>query len=143
ARHRVAAIIPQAKSCYRKQSISLECSNGVKHKITESSSMAGVPMFRGGLICSYCSDISDVVTSRNGSNLLASTSQGEIIVALHSRCEAQWAEKNSCRTLAPLRKIRDSAAPVHQHHWSAKPIRINESRKRRQLTVDDRRSRSA
>jgi len=60
-----------------------------------------------GLICSYCNDAADVVTPHNGSNLLR-TSHGEIIVALHTRCEEKWADKNNCRALVPLRKMRPS-----------------------------------
>jgi hypothetical protein len=33
---------------------------------------------------------------------------GEIIVALHHRCEGTWADKTDCRTLVPLRKMRHS-----------------------------------
>ena len=66
----------------------------------------GVPMSTNGLICSYCNDASDFVTPFKGKTLLASTSMGEIIVALHTRCEELWADKNSCRTLVPLRKMR-------------------------------------
>jgi hypothetical protein len=61
-----------------------------------------------GLICSYCNDAADVVTPLNGKSLLASTSLGEVIVALHTRCEEPWADKNNCKTLVPLRKMRRS-----------------------------------
>jgi hypothetical protein len=61
-----------------------------------------------GLICSHCNDATDVVTPFNGKSLLASTSHGELIVALHNRCEGAWADKNDWRTLIPLRKIRHS-----------------------------------
>ena len=61
------------------------------------------------LICSQCNDPADTVSPYNGSTLLASTSQGEIIVALHKRCEADWAERHNCRTLVPLKKM---------HRWN-------------------------
>jgi hypothetical protein len=59
-----------------------------------------------GLICSHCNDASDAVSPLNGSTLLASTLNGEVIVALHTRCEGLWAETNDCRTLIPLKKLR-------------------------------------
>jgi hypothetical protein len=59
-----------------------------------------------GLICSQCNDAADVVTPLNGSTLLAKTPTGEIIVALHKRCEGAWADKNNCETLVPLKKMR-------------------------------------
>jgi hypothetical protein len=59
-----------------------------------------------GLICSQCNDSADVVTPFNGSTLLAKTVTGEIIVALHSRCEGTWADKNNCETLVSLKKMR-------------------------------------
>jgi hypothetical protein len=59
-----------------------------------------------GLICSQCNDVADTVTPLNGSTLLAKTLTGEIIVALHTRCEGAWAEKNNCERLVPLRRIR-------------------------------------
>jgi hypothetical protein len=59
-----------------------------------------------GLICSHCNDAADAVTPFNGKSLLASTSHGEIIVALHNRCEGTWADKNDCRTLVPLKEVR-------------------------------------
>ena len=65
-----------------------------------------------GLICSHCNDATDVVTPFNGKSLLASTFRGELIVALHNRCEGTWADKNDCRTLKPLRKMRHSDALV-------------------------------
>jgi hypothetical protein len=61
-----------------------------------------------GLICSHCNDATDVVTPFNGKSLLASTSHGELIVALHNRCEGTWADRNDCRSLIPLRKMRHS-----------------------------------
>jgi hypothetical protein len=61
-----------------------------------------------GLICNHCNDVTDVVTPFNGKSLLASTSHGEIIVALHHRCEGTWADKNDYRTLVPLRRVRHS-----------------------------------
>jgi hypothetical protein len=70
-----------------------------------------------GLICSQCNDVADVVTPLNGTTLLAKTMMGEIIVALHTRCEGTWAEKNNCERLVPLRRcvsgmraVRASAA---------------------------------
>ena len=59
-----------------------------------------------GPICSQCNDTTDIVTPLNGSMLLAKTSSGEIIVALHTRCTGTWGEKNDCETLMPLRKMR-------------------------------------
>ena len=59
-----------------------------------------------GLICNHCNDASDVVSPFNGSTLLASTWAGEVIVALHTRCEGLWAEGNDCRSLVPLKKLR-------------------------------------
>lgn len=67
-----------------------------------------------GLICSYCNDVSDTVTQSNGSTLLASTSHGEVIVALHRRCEQIWAETNECRTLVPLRKMHGPRSNTFQ-----------------------------
>jgi hypothetical protein len=58
------------------------------------------------LICGLCNDVADVVTPFNGSALLAKTATGEIVVALHKRCEGQWADKNNCETLVPLKKMR-------------------------------------
>jgi hypothetical protein len=63
-----------------------------------------------GLICSQCNDVADVVAPLNGSTLLAKTPTGEIIVALHKRCEGAWAEKNNCERLVPLRKMRSRYA---------------------------------
>jgi hypothetical protein len=57
------------------------------------------------LICGLCNDVADVVTPFNGSALLAKTVTGEIVVALHKRCEGQWADKNNCQTLVPLKKL--------------------------------------
>jgi hypothetical protein len=59
-----------------------------------------------GPICGECNDAADVVTPLNGSALLAKTVTGERIVALHKRCEGQWADKNNCETLVPLKKMR-------------------------------------
>ncbi len=61
-----------------------------------------------GPICSQCNDAADLVTPFNGSALLAKTVTGEIAVALHKRCEGLWADKNSCETLIPLKKMRRS-----------------------------------
>ena len=63
-------------------------------------------MAKTGLICSYCNDASDLVSPFNGSTLLASTRAGDLIVALHTRCEGLWAEGNDCRSLVPLKKLR-------------------------------------
>jgi hypothetical protein len=63
-----------------------------------------------GLVCSQCNDVADVVTPLNGSTLLAKTMTGELIVALHTRCEGTWAEKNNCERLVPLRKMRQGYA---------------------------------
>ena len=58
-----------------------------------------------GLVCSQCNDSADFVTPLNGTTLLAKTRTGEVIVALHTRCEEPWADKNNCLALVPLRKI--------------------------------------
>jgi hypothetical protein len=68
-------------------------------------------MSPSGLICSHCNDVSDVVTPFNGSTLLANTSSGEMIVALHTRCEGAWADKHNCRTLVPLKRT---------HRWNTR-----------------------
>ena len=57
------------------------------------------------LICSNCNDAADPVTPYNGKTQLASTSHGEVIVALHKRCEQAWADQNECRLLVPLKKL--------------------------------------
>ena len=62
-----------------------------------------------GLICSHCNDASEIVSPLNGSTLLASTLNGEVIVALHTRCEGLWAETNDCRTLIPLKAATHAA----------------------------------
>jgi hypothetical protein len=62
-------------------------------------------MLNTGLICSQCNDTADVVTPLNGCTLLAKTLTGEIIVALHKRCEEAWADKNNCETLVPLKRM--------------------------------------
>jgi hypothetical protein len=62
-----------------------------------------------GLTCGHCNDAADVVTPVNGKSLLANTSHGEIIVALHNRCEGTWAEKPNPYTFeegAPLKSLR-------------------------------------
>ena len=61
-------------------------------------------MFTYGFLCSHCSDPTDLVTPQNGTTMLASIGRGELIVALHGRCEAAWADKAGCRTLVPLRQ---------------------------------------
>jgi hypothetical protein len=66
-------------------------------------------MQTSGLICTHCHDASDIITPYNGSTLLASISQGAIIVALHKRCEGVWADNTNCRTLVPLRNM---------HRWN-------------------------
>jgi hypothetical protein len=55
-----------------------------------------------GLICSHCNDAVDVVSPLNGSTLLASTNAGEVIVALHTRCEGFWAEKKRLPDFGPV-----------------------------------------
>jgi len=67
---------------------------------------SGAPMPIAGLVCSHCNDASDVVSPFNGGTLLASTPAGEVIVALHTRCEGPWAEGNDFRSLVPLKKLR-------------------------------------
>ena len=57
-------------------------------------------------MCGQCNDAADAVTPSNGSALLAKTVTGEIVVALHKRCEGLWADKNNCETLVPLKKTR-------------------------------------
>jgi hypothetical protein len=69
-----------------------------------------------GCICNFCDDVSDLVTPCNGSTLLAQTAHGEIIVALHTRCEEAWADKHSCRTLVPFKKMRRPDQPVPPSH---------------------------
>ena len=76
----------------------------------------GVPMPTAGLICSHCNDASDVVSPFNGSTLLASTPAGEVIVALHTRCEGPWAERNDFRSLVPLKKLRRTTASRAARH---------------------------
>ena len=66
-----------------------------------------------GLICSHCGDISDLITPLNGRTLLASTSEGDLIIALHPRCEEHWANKNNCRSLVPLRKLIRRSFDTH------------------------------
>jgi len=61
-----------------------------------------------GPLCGQCNDAADVVTPFNGSALLAKTATGEMVVALHKRCEGLWADKNNCETLVPLKKTRRS-----------------------------------
>jgi hypothetical protein len=59
-----------------------------------------------GPICDHCNDAADIVSPFNGGALLAKTLTGEIVVALHKRCEGQWADKNNCQTLIPLKKMK-------------------------------------
>jgi hypothetical protein len=68
-------------------------------------------------VCSQCNDAAEAVTPSNGSTLLAKTSTGEIIVALHTRCEEAWANKNGCETLLPLRKMRRRYESNSPHLW--------------------------
>ena len=68
-------------------------------------------MPNSGLICSQCNDVTDVVTPLNDSTHFAKTMAGEMIVALHTRCEKTWAEKNNCERLVPLRKLRRRYSP--------------------------------
>lgn len=63
------------------------------------------PMPNTGLICSQCDDVADVVTPLNGGTLSAKTTTGEMVVALHTRCEGAWAEKNNCERFVSLRKM--------------------------------------
>jgi hypothetical protein len=74
-------------------------------------------MLTNGLICSHCNDSADLVTPLNGSTLIARTSGGDIIVALHRRCEGIWADKHNCDALVPLRRMHRQYQP-HQllHH---------------------------
>jgi hypothetical protein len=65
-----------------------------------------------GLIRGQCNDAADVVTPFNGSALLAKTVTGERVVNLHKRCEGQWADKNNCETLVPLKMMRRSGNSV-------------------------------
>ena len=65
-------------------------------------------MRTAGPICGQCNDAADVVTPFNGSALLAKTLRGEVVVALHKRCEGLWADKNNCETLVSLKKMRRS-----------------------------------
>ena len=46
-----------------------------------------------GLVCNQCNDAAHVVTPLNGCTVLAKTLTGEIIVALHKRCQGAWADK--------------------------------------------------
>lgn len=78
---------------------------------TEASSMS-----KFGCVCDHCGDISDLISPYNGTTLFAKTSRGEIIVALHTRCEQAWADKHSCRTLVPLKKMRHSYQFVSSVH---------------------------
>jgi hypothetical protein len=76
-----------------------------------------------GLICSQCNDVTDLVSPLNGSTLLAKTAAGEMIVALHTRCEEAWAEKNNCERLVSLRKIHRryaSHSAPGAHAWPAR-----------------------
>jgi hypothetical protein len=73
-----------------------------------------MPIF--GCVCNYCNDASDPVNPYNGSTLLAQTAHGEVIVALHTRCEEGWADKHSCRTLVPLKKMRQPDQSVSSSH---------------------------
>ena len=56
--------------------------------------------------CGECSDARDVVTSLNGQTFLVKTVAGEVAVALHTRCFVDWADRNYCQALAPLRRAR-------------------------------------
>ena len=69
-----------------------------------------------GCVCNYCNDAADPVSPYNGSTLLAQTAHGEVIVALHTRCEEPWAERHSCRTLVPLKKMRHPDQFVPSSH---------------------------
>jgi hypothetical protein len=63
-------------------------------------------------LCSHCNDVSDLIAPYNGKTLLASTTRGEIIVDLHTRCEENWANKHNCHRLVPLRKMRHRGATI-------------------------------
>jgi hypothetical protein len=63
-------------------------------------------MLTNSLICGQCNDPAEPVTPVNGSTLLAKTATGDVVVALHRRCEGAWADKHNCETLVPLRKMR-------------------------------------
>ena len=56
-------------------------------------------------ICNHCHDVSKVVTPLNGRTLLANTSDGQAIVALHRRCEKGWVRRHPYGTLVSLREI--------------------------------------
>lgn len=61
-----------------------------------------------GLLCANCRNRSGVVTPLNGGTILAKMSQGDVVVALHTRCEQAWAEKNDCQSLVPLKGVNAS-----------------------------------
>jgi hypothetical protein len=61
---------------------------------------------RPARICGECFDARDVVTSLNGQTFLVKTTVGEVAVALHTRCVVDWADRNNCQALAPLRRAR-------------------------------------
>lgn len=69
-------------------------------------------------VCDQCNDVSDLVSPFNGSTLVARTPRGEVIVALHTRCEQAWADKHRCHALVPLKKTRRQQSvlcPSHSH----------------------------
>jgi hypothetical protein len=61
---------------------------------------------RPARICGECFDPRDVVTSLNGQTFLVKTAVREVAVALHTRCVVDWADRNNCQALAPLRRAR-------------------------------------
>jgi len=95
---------------YRKYPILVFAFRG-DHVSVPSDGGRSMSIFR--CVCDHCNDVSDLVSPFNGSTVVARTTQCEVIVALHTRCEQAWADKHSCRTLVPLRKTRrqQSAQP--------------------------------
>jgi hypothetical protein len=67
-------------------------------------------------VCDHCNDVSDLVGPFYGSTLVARTPRGEVIVALHARCEQAWADKHRCHALVPLRKTRRQQSALWPSH---------------------------
>jgi hypothetical protein len=63
-------------------------------------------MLTTGLLCTHCSDLSDLVTPLNGSTVLARMASGHAVVTLHNRCQTSWADKNGCDAMAPMRRVK-------------------------------------
>jgi hypothetical protein len=84
-----------------------------------------------GPICGQCNDAADVVTPFNGSALLAKTVKGEIVVALHKRCEGQWADKNNCQNLVPLKKMRRSGNRLRYIEAGKRVVRLPSFQRKR------------